>query len=425
MQTKNETKTSKSLWDNTVFWAVASVLIALLIWIYYGNNFGTEMTRTFYGVEVTYVGRDAMRDSQSLIISDEETTSVTLKLTGARRDIAKLTSEDLKAVVNLSTVTSAGYRAMAYTISYPSSVNSASIREDSKQPQTVGLQISKLASRLVDVVGRFEGTVAEGYALDAAGMTFDPAYITLSGPEEELEQVKSASVTVDRDNVSSSFTAAANYKLVDETGEVLSFDDVTTDVDSVTVTVPVNVTKEVALDVSLIYGGGVSEENVAKTIEPATITVAGDAATINGINTIYLATIDLSDYLTYPRTELPIILPNDTENLSGVSTAAVELTFSGLETAYFVVTNLDYANLAEGYSADVMDITLGVTIRAPSELLSSIEANNIRAVADLTDITATSRAPVNVYVDGYPEAGAVGDYVLYVRVATSGSEGEG
>ena len=416
MQKKTETKTNRSLWDNTVLWAVVSVLLSILIWIYYGNNFGTEMTRTFYGVEVTYIGRDAMRDSQSLIISNEETTSVTLKLSGSRRDIARLTSEDLKAVVNLSTVTSPGYRAMAYSISYPSSVNSASIREESKQPQTVGLQISKLSSRLVDVVGHFEGTVAEGYAIDAAGMTFDPAYIALSGPEEELEQIKCASVTVDRDNVSSSFSAAANYKLVDENGEVLSFDDVTTDVGSVSVTVPVNATKEVALDVSLIYGGGASEANVAKTIEPSTITIAGDAATINGINTIYRTTIDLSDYLSYPRTELPIILPNDTENLSGVSTAAVELTFTGLETAYFVATNLDYTNLAEGYEADVMDITLGVTVRAPADVLASIEANNIRAVADLTDITTTSRAPVTVYVDGYPEAGAVGDYVLYVRV---------
>ena len=77
-----------------------SVLLALVIWVYYGLNFGTEMTKTFYGVEVTYSGQEAMRDSQNLIISNEETTTVTLTLTGSRRDISKLTSEDLKAVVN-------------------------------------------------------------------------------------------------------------------------------------------------------------------------------------------------------------------------------------------------------------------------------------------------------------------------------------
>ena len=417
MQKKNETKkSSDSLKNNNILWAIVSVILAILIWIYYGNNFGTEMTRTFYGVEVTYVGRDAMRDSQSLVISEEETTSVTLKLSGSRRDIAKLTSEDLKAVVNLSTVTSAGYRTMAYTVSYPSFVNSASIREE-KSPQTVGLQISRIATRVVDVKGRFEGSLAEGYALDAAGMNFDPAYITLSGPEEELSQISFASVIVDRDDVSSSFTAAANYNLIDPDGEVISFSDVTADVDTVTVTVPVNMTKEVALDVTLVEGGGATAQNVVKEIEPRTVILAGDASTLDAINTIYLATVDLSDYVTFPQTEYSITIPNDVDNLSGISTATVDLSFTGLKTAYFVVTNLEYTGLEEGYAADVMDITLGVTIRAPAEILEKIESNNIRAVADLTGITTTSRAPVTVYVDGYPDAGAVGDYVLYVRVA--------
>ena len=417
MQKKNETKkSSDSLKNSNILWGIVSVVLAILIWIYYGNNFGTEMTRTFYGVEVSYVGRDAMRDSQSLIISKEETNSVTLKLTGSRRDISKLTSEDLKAVVNLSSVTSAGYRTMAYTVSYPSTVNSASIREE-KSPQTVGLQISRIATRVVDVKGRFEGTLAEGYALDAAGMSFDPAYITLSGPEEELSQISFASVIVDRDDVSSSFTAAANYNLIDPDGETVSFSDVTADVDTVSVTVPVNLTKEVALDVTLLEGGGATTQNVVKEIEPKSIILAGDASTLDAINTIYLATVDLSDYVTFPQTQYAITIPNDVENLSGVSTATVDLSFTGLETGYFVVTNLETTGLQEGYTADVMDITLGVTIRASAETLEQIEANNIRAVADLTGITTTSRAPVTVYVDGYPDAGAVGDYVLYVRVA--------
>lgn len=418
MQKKTETKAkTKSLRDSKLFWAFVSLAAATMIWAFYVSNYGTQITRTFYGVEVTYVGRDAMRESQSLIISREETTSVTLTLSGSRRDISRMTSEDLKAVVNLSAVASPGYRTMAYSVSYPASVNSAGIREESKLPQTVGLQISRLDTRVVELRGHFIGTLADGYALDAGGLSFDPASVTLYGPEEELEQVAYAAVTVDRDNVSSSFSAAANYNLIDENGAVLSFDDVTVDVDTVTVTVPINMTKEVALGVNLVEGGGATADNVKVDIDPQTITIAGDAATIDSINTISLATIDLSDYVTFPHTEYPIVLPNDTDNISGITTASVDLSFTGLESAYFVVTNLDYTNLMDGYSAEVMDLTLGVTVRAPAEVLASIEANNIRAVADLTDITTTSRAPVTVYVDGYTNAGAVGDYYLYVRVA--------
>lgn len=418
MQKKNETK-NKKFTETRLFWALLSVALALVLWVYYGMNFGEAITKTFYGVEVTYSGQEAMRDSQNLIISDEETTTVNLTLTGSRRDINRLTSDDLKAVVNLSGVTSTGYRSMPYTISYPSSVNQNGINAV-KSPQTVGLTISRLTNRAFTVTGRFEGTLAEGYALDSAGLVFEPASVTLTGPQEELDQIDRAAVVVDRDEVSASFTATANYTLVDANGEALYFDDVTADVDTVTVTVPINLTKQVALGVNLIYGGGATEENVAVSIEPETILIAGDAATIEGVNTVYIATVDLSDYTSFPRTEYPITLPNDTDNLSGLTTAAVELSFTGLASDLYQVTNLDYTGLEEGYTATILDNMIVIRIRAAEDILPEISANNVRVVADLTGITTTTRVPVTVSVDGYPEAGAVGDYYMYVRVAPEG-----
>jgi YbbR domain-containing protein len=408
--------------DSRLLWTVVSLFLAVIIWVYYGSNFGTEQTTTFYGVEVVYTGETAMRDSLNLIISNEEATTVNVTLTGSRRDIARLTSADLKAVVNLSNVTTAGYRTMGYTLSYPSSVNSAGITVKSQTPSTIGLQISKLATKAVEVRGRYDGTVQEGYAIDSAGMTFDPAYVTLIGPEEELEQVDCAYAVVARDNVSSSFNVTANFSLVNGDGEVLEFEDVTMDADTVSVTVPVNLTKEVALDVSLVEGGGATADNVIKTITPSSITLAGDAATLDSINTVYIATIDLSDYTTFPSTEYSIVLPNDTENLSGITTATVELSFTGLAVQPFVATNISYTNLADGYTAQIYEPTILVNIRAPESVLNLIEANNIRVVADLTDITTSSKVPVTVYVDGYSEAGAVGDYAVYVQVKPQSEE---
>lgn len=420
MQKKNETrKTNKKLTDSRLFWMLLSVGLALVIWVYYGMNFGTEITRTFYGVEVTYSGQDALRDSQNLIISKEETTTVTLTLTGSRRDINRLTSDDLKAVVNLSSITSAGYRTMTYTISYPSSVNSSGIAAE-KSPQTIGLTISRVTNRAYTVTGRFEGTLMEGYALDSSGMTFEPSTVTLTGPQEELDLIDHIGVVVDRDDVSASFTATANYTLIDNEGQTLSFDDVTADVGTITVTVPINLTKEVKLDVGLLEGGGATSDNVSVSVTPESILIAGDAAIIEGINTIYIATIDLSDYVSFPTTEYTITLPNDTDNLSGVSTAAVELTFTGLASDLFQVTNLEYTGLEDGYTATILDNMIVIRIRAPEDILPEISANNIRVTADLTGITTTTRVPVTVYVDGFADAGAVGDYYMYVRVAPEG-----
>ena len=422
---KNTSGRKINLLDNRAFWAVLSLVTAFFIWLYYTNNYASSVTKSFYDVEVTYSGEEAMRDSQNLIISQVDTETVNVTLTGNRREIAKLTSDDLKAVVNLSSVTREGYRTMSYSLSYPTSVNSSGIKVSSQSPQTVGLYISKLATKIVEVKGTFEGTVLEGYAVDSTHMRFDPATVTLVGPEEILEQVDAAHVLVSREEVSSTFTVTANYTFVNEGGDVVEIDTdaVQCDVENIVATVPISMKKEVALGVTLIDGGGaVASEHVITEVKPASIVIAGDAATLEGINSLSVATIDLSDYTEFPTTEFTIVLPNGTDNLSGVTTATVTLTFAGLEWDYFNVTNLSYTGLEEGYTADIITSSLVTKIRAPEGVLDEIGENNIRAVADLTGLTTTTRAPVTFYVDGFEDAGAVGDITMYVEIKPEGGK---
>lgn len=422
---KNTTSGKSKIFDSHVFLAMLSLLIAFLLWIYYTNNYASSMTKTFYNVEVVYSGADAMRDSQNLVISQMDTETVNVTLTGNRREISKLSSEDLNAVVNLYNVTREGYRTMSYTMSYPTSVNSSGIKVTSQTPQTVGLYISKLSTKIVDVVGTFEGTVLDGYAVDSTHMSFDPATVTLVGPEEILNRIDKAHVLVSREDVSSTFTVNANYTLIDTAGELVETEDadVQTDAESIVATVPISMKKDVALGVTLIDGGGaLASENVIVDVKPSTITIAGDAATLEAINSLSVATIDLSDYTEYPTTEVNIVLPNGTDNLSGAATATVSLTFTGLEWDLFNVTNLSYTGLEEGYTAKIITSSLVTTIRAPEGVLSQIEANNIRAVADLTGLTTTTRAPVTFYVDGFEEAGAVGDITMYVEITPEDGE---
>lgn len=422
---KNTTSGKSKIFDSHVFLAMLSLLIAFLLWIYYTNNYASSMTKTFYNVEVVYSGADAMRDSQNLVISQMDTETVNVTLTGNRREISKLSSEDLNAVVNLYNVTREGYRTMSYTMSYPTSVNSSGIKVTSQTPQTVGLYISKLSTKIVDVVGTFEGTVLDGYAVDSTHMSFDPATVTLVGPEEILNRIDKAHVLVSREDVSSTFTVNANYTLIDTAGELVETEDadVQTDAECIVATVPISMKKDVALGVTLIDGGGaLASENVIVDVKPSTITIAGDAATLEAINSLSVATIDLSDYTEYPTTEVNIVLPNGTDNLSGAATATVSLTFTGLEWDLFNVTNLSYTGLEEGYTAKIITSSLVTTIRAPEGVLSQIEANNIRAVADLTGLTTTTRAPVTFYVDGFEEAGAVGDITMYVEITPEDGE---
>ncbi len=415
---KNDTgaKRPGRLRDSRLLWALLSLCAAVMIWVYYTSNYSVAETKTLYGVEVTFTGQEAMRDTLSLVVSDQDVSTVNVTLSGSRRDLSGITSDDIKAVVNLSNITMPGYRTMSYTLSYDTSVNQASIREGAKSPSTIGLQISKLATRSFPVTGAFEGSTAEGYMVDAAEMTFDPAAVTVTGPEDELNQIAKVQVTVARDEVSAAFTAVGNYVFLDDEDQPLEFEDVQADVETVSVNVPVSTVKDVDLDVTLIPGGGATEANVIYHVKPETITVAGDAATLDALNVISVANIPLANYLTFEPATYNIVLPNGVECLSGETTATVEMEFVGLEYGLFTVTNLSYINVPDGYTASVMDANKVVTVRAPADVFSQIAVNNIRIVADLSGVTTTSRVPTTVYVDGFESAGAVGTYPLYIRM---------
>ena len=62
--------------------------------------------------------------------------------------------------------------------------------------------------------------------------------------------------------------------------------------------------------------------------------------------------------------------------------------------------------------------SLDVTVRAPAGAISQITADNVRVVVDLTNYKATSgtvAVPAKVYVDGFSDAGAIGEYVVNVH----------
>lgn len=411
----------RRLFSNRIFVAALSVFFAVLIWCFYTTTYGAKETRTFTGVEVTYAGENTIRESLGLVLTYEDTETVSVTVTGPRRYIANLTAADLTASIDLTKITRTGDKSLSYTLVYPSNVDSSAMTVTRKSPEYVSLTVSKLSTKQVVVKGEFVGTTQDGYVADKV-LTFEPSTITLTGPEEELAQIDCAFVTIDRDDVISSFTAESTFSLLNTDGETLEFGDVQCDAETVSATLTINMMKEVALDVTLVEGGGATSANVVKSIEPSSIMLAGDSATLSGVNTIYLGTIDLADYQSFPDTEYTITIPNDTDNLSGVTTATVSLDFTGLATASYTVYNLEYINCPEGYSAAIMTLGIPVTIRAPEETLAQISANNLRAVADLSDITVTSKAPTTIYVDGFPEAGAVGDYTMTVVMTQEDSE---
>ncbi len=404
----------------TISYIVFSLIASLLIWVYVTESNGGESDRTFPGVMVVFEGESEMRDTRGLIISEREATTGKVTLSGNRRTLAVLDSADLKLVINLNDIMTTGYYSLAPKVEYPRRVDAGTITQAVISPEVISFYVDKLSVRPVPVTGVFNGSAAEGYSADP--LEFDTETIRIYGPEKIISQIDHAQVEVSRTDVDKTLSFEASYTLVDAEGNRFESDEITFDRDTVHVTLPISAVKEVDLVVDLIPGAGATRDNAKWSVEPKTITLTGDAETLEGVNSISIAQIDLARVDEALTETFKIVLPNDTESTDGIKEATLTLELQGLakKTVSIEQSNISCTNVSQGYEAVVMNGSLdNVVLRGPESVLRGITDNNIRAVADLSDYgTATGilSVPVRIVINGTTEAGAYGDYKVYINV---------
>lgn len=406
--------TSKSkVWDNKILWAVISVIASVLLWVYVTNTEGDQIQDTFNGVPVVYSGSDAIRDRYGLVITDSSVNTVSVTLRGTRRDISNLSVDNLTAVVDVSRISSAGRNTSNLTISFPSSVNASAITVVSTNPGSVSFYVDRTNSKTIDIKGEFNGTVAEGFA--AGDISFNPDTVIISGPENELNQVAYAKVSIDRENVDRTLSYDATYTLVDADGNEVPLGNIVLERETVSVEMKITVSKKVSLAVDLVDGAGASEQNVSVSVEPQTITIAGDAEVLDGINRISIGTVNLASFeQTYENT-FPVVLPDGVTNVTGITEAKVTIQVEGLETKRISVTNISVT----GQTGELITESVEVLLRGMPEDMAEIQANNIRVVGDTSDLgTAVGEfeVPARIYVDGFTGVGAIGEYTIFIRI---------
>ena len=407
----------KKLYDSRAFWMIVSLLASMTLWIYVSSVDKEEITRVFRGVKVELEGEDILRDSRNLVITDMDTSTVTVELKGPRRIIGSWDADSITAVIDVSSITRSAYTSKQYTIRYPDGTDTSSITESSRSPETINFMVSSQVSKTIQVRGSFDGELAEGYTAEMP--VFEPSTIVITGAEAYIKDVSYAWVTFGEGVVDSTYTVETGFTLMDEGGMPLSNTGITFSSDVVTATLPVLAMKEVKLDVNLIEGAGATAANTKVTVEPSTLMLAGDSAILEGMNRIVLDTIDLTDFTSTFSDVYTIPLDNGLRNITGTTEAKVTIEISGLSTKDFKVSNISYINNTEGYEATVVSESLNVKLRGSEELLSQVKAENIRAVADLADFdesTGTYMAPVKIYIDGFTNVGALGEYSVSIEI---------
>lgn len=414
-----KTSIMRKLYNSRVFWLIIALLASLSLWIYVISQETEEYKQTFRGVKLELVGEDILLNSRSMVVTDLSTSTVTVEVSGPRRVVGSWSSDDLVAQIDVSKLTQSAFTSLQYTVKFPDGTDTSGVKTGMKTPETINFMVSAQTSKVVPVVGSFEGQVADGFTAETP--EFEPATVTVSGPETYLKHISRAWVSFGSQEINSTYSVDSGYVLQDENGEECSTAGISFSTDTIKATLRVLAVKEIPLSIDLIDAAGASTANTKVTIEPDSITLAGDTAILSGMNRISLATIDLSDFeSTFVDTYL-VKYDDGLKNISGTTEAKVTVEIVGLECRQYAVKqeNMSCINVTEGYTAEVLSEALVVKLRGTSGQLEAVRGENVRIVADLKDYNTSVgqfMVPVRISIDGFTDVGPIGDYTISVEI---------
>lgn len=401
-------KTIRKITSSKTFLIIVSCLSAILLWMYVINVENTDMENTISGIPVTYIGEEDILADRQLIVTDKNEQTVSLRIYGKRSIVSSIGRNDISVSVDLTDIRNTGKVARVYNVAFTNGVKTEDVYID-KTPDYITVNIDRVSSKLIEIRGESNITVAEGYMAEPT--EYNPGQLTISGPEDAISRVAYAWVVVERENLSKTVTGMFDYKLMDEDGREVTSDEIEVNVEQIELTIPIVLYKDVVLTVELIDGGGAKAKDAVVEINPPTIALSGDAEMLSNMNQISIGRIDLSSFVTSTTETFTIPVSNDIKNLSGVKEASVTVSLKNLATKRLIVSNIEFTNVSAGYTAVPVTQYLELTVRGPQEIVELINAYNIRIVGDLTDLgQAAGRYAVvpKIYIDGYSDAGVVG-----------------
>lgn len=402
---------------NKIFIFIVSLILACVLWGYVVNVVNEEISVSINNIRVTFEGAQELKETRSLQIIESQVGTVNLSFTGKRSDISKIKRDNIGVTVDLSSIRNSGEFSLAYSVNLPDGLSEDQV-SIVRSPYYVRVIVVKMVSLEVPVAGELAGSVAENYI--KGDFEFQPETIRVSGPDSVVASISRALVTIRAENLSKSIRASSPYTLLDSLGQEVDMSDIAVDYDKVDAFLPVYLIKEVPLKVNFIEGNGITGKDITYTVTPNRVTVYGFAEDLDAINEFVLPTIDLTQMLKSEEFTYQIPISNDVTNLSGETEAVVSVKIVGVATKTVTTSNFVVTNVPDGFYAQVARNTLSVTIRAPKSQIEYIDSNNIRVVLDLSDAGAyngNQLIEATVIVDGFEDAGVIGEYTVAVTLS--------
>ena len=261
-----------------------------------------------------------------------------------------------------------------------------------------------------------KGQVADGYFTGET--VLDPTSLVLRGQRDDLLNISCAKLTVDISDTDKSYENAVGFTLYDYNDIAVDNSAIRPAVKLVQVKVPVKTTKEVPLEMIVRESAGSTRDQVSFSIDPKSVTLAGEKDVLDAIQSIALDTVYLQDISESQTMYYEILAPEKTEIVGDNHSATVTFTVTGVTEKTVTVSHFQVERVPEGFTGICTTESIQVTIRGLAAEIEAVTEDNIIAVIDFSSLTAEGEytLPVNIVVNGYKNISAKGTYQVNVKL---------
>lgn len=405
-------------------------LVAVSVWVYvdeFGNDGNPRETETtITDIPIVYVGEENLADRGLMLLPEETTMTMDLTVSGGRRQVAALSRENMKVTVNLDSIGHAGVQNVAYSSITSTGKRFAQSMIEMRTPSMATVNVKELNRKAVEVRCELVGNLADGYT--AGELILSHPMLELQGQAEDINPVSYVKVTLDiGDQAMESVTQELEFRYYDSRDQQVINPNIRPVEETIQVTLPVFVTKELPLVVDFKEADGLKKSNLNYEIKPSTIVVSGEAGKLKNVKSIVLGEFDLMDLLgsnAHSHT-YPIIIPEGCQNLSGVTRATLEVDFKDMARSQIVTNQIKFLNVPENKTVEELVGELEVNVFGTAGDVAATLGEHLTVQVDLANYAAASgtyTVPATIVEKAPGDIGIAGTYQVQVTIRETGDE---
>lgn len=353
---------------------ILSVMLALLMWFYVITEQNPEMTKDIT-VPIRLINTVFLEKSNMIISNDLNSYKLTLKIKGKKNALDKLNETTVDAYADLE-----GHKLKGENFI---KINIAGIPEGvdviAKSTESLKVLLESKVSIQKGVQLNIMGNPAHGLA--AMTPTMAPNDVVITGAESQVNMIKSVRVDVDIASVSAEVKKILPVRVLDDSGKDIQ--NITIEPGNVEVSIPIENTKRVKLEVDL--SGQPADGYILRdiSIQPDEILITGKQEALEGINSLKTEKIDITEGTVGISKEVKLVIPTGVEIVNINEKVNIFINIEKIKTSEFVVENLEYLNLPADLELDSVQGSTKVTLKGAESQLQDA-SKILKFYVDLT-----------------------------------------